>query len=222
MATSYEDIYCLNQAIMTDSRINSLPDNLKFFVRSTYLDFAIAEFRKYCYEDLDDRTEFTQEIYEFQTDGVNDTYNLTPSPPSGATYYVTLNSVEQTEGTDYNILTSPDRIQFTTLPATDLDVYVGAYIVGEFTADLNVDEKRILAEGMVAPFQEGNINKTKALDQLLYGSGVKFYSQANHNKTNVDIKDSQYQRLHQMISLYTYTNNPDDNLDGLAGVGQNG
>lgn len=218
MATLYSEIYCLNEAIMTDSKISNIPSNIKFFVLSLYLDFAVAEFREYCNVNLDDRTEFEQEIYTFTGNNVDDTFNLTPAPPTGAQYYVSIDGTEL-DSTEYTILTSPDRIQFTSVSSNGADIYVGAYNVGEFAGNLNIDEKRILAEGMTVPFAEGYINLTKHLNQIMYGEGVNFYSQANHTRSNLSVKDSNYKRLRQMISRYTYVNSP-NSLEGLSGGNQ--
>ena len=215
MATSYEEIYCLNKAIMENTKINSAPLDVRYFVLYKYLEFGIALFRNKCFKDLDDRTEFEQEVYEFTGDGINDTFPLTPAPPTGSSFYVTIDMVEVPD-TEYTITTSPDEIKFNTIPADGAVGRIGAYVIGEFNQTLNVSEKTILAEAMTPAYTESKINLDKALNQLLYGKGVNFHSQANHNKVNLDIKNSNYAQVKGLINKYTYTEQ--DSLSGLAGV----
>lgn len=218
--TSFEDIYSLNQAIMTDNTLTSLGDNLYYYLLSTYLDFAIAEFRGDCFQDLDDITSFDQEIYGFTGDNTTTDFVLSPAPPTSddmsTSFYITVNDVEIASSA-YTYDSGTYTISFSTAPAASAVIYIGAYIIGYFTDDLNRSEKRILAQGMTIPFIEGQINKTKSLNQIIYGRGSGMHSQANHNKVNLEILDSKYQRLHQMIAWYTYTDDP-DSLDNLASI----
>lgn len=213
MATLFDDVYCLNGAIMTDSKISNLPTNLYYFTLSKYLAFSIGQFRKKCYKDLDDRTDFEQEIYEFTGDGTEDEFTLSPAPPTDCSFYITVNDVVTTAYT-FDSLTN--KITFTTPPASSADIYIGAYVIGSFADDLNVEEKAILAEGMTIPFVEYNINMTKQLNQMIYGTGVGLHSQANHNKVNLEIKNEARRIFKQLMDEYTYTNSPTD-LDGLVG-----
>jgi hypothetical protein len=199
---------------MTDNNLNSLADNLYYFTLDKYLQFAIAEFRKVCYQDIDTVTSFEQEIYNETGDGGTTDFVLSPAPPTGALFYVSIDGIETTA---YTFTVGTNTLTFTSAPALNAVIYIGAYIIGAFTVDLNVDEQRILAEGLTIPFSEGQINKTKAMNQIVYGKGSGIHSQANHNKINLEIKNSQYQRLHQMISEYSYSNDEDD-LEGLAAV----
>lgn len=213
MATSFDSIYSLNLAIMTDSKLSSLADNLYYYALFDYLSFGIAQFRKYCYQDLDDRTDFSQEVYEFTGDGLSGDFVLTTTPPVGYSFYV---SVDSTETTNYTYNSVTETVTISPIPADEAAVYIGAYVIGSFTATLNMDEKRILAEGMTIPFQEYNINLTKQLNQMIYGSPVGLHSQANHNKVNLAISEFQYKKIKRLIIDYTYMNDSDD-LANLAG-----
>lgn len=213
MATSFDDIYCLNGAIMTDSKLSNLPTNLYYFMLSKYLSFAIGEFRKKCYKDLDDRTDFDQEIYEFTGNGTNREFTLSPAPPTSCSFYVTVNDVATTA---YTFSDTTNKLTFTNAPASSADIYIGAYLIGSFADDLNIEEKAILAEGMTIPFIEYNINMTKQLNQMIYGTGIGLHSQANHNKVNLEIKNEARRIFKQMMDEYTYTNSP-DNLTEMVG-----
>lgn len=214
--TSFDSIYPLNQAIMTDNNLASLTDDLYYYLLSVYLDFAIAEFDGKCFQDLDDITSFSQEIYNEIGDGISTDFILSPDPPTSTEMSTSLYiAIDGVETTDYVYTSITKTVSFTSPPALNSEIYIGAYIIGYFTDDLTRNEKRILAEGMTIPFTEGQITKTKAMNQIVYGQGSGMHSQANHNKVNQDILDGKYQRLHQMIADYTYTKDP-DNLENLA------
>lgn len=215
MATSYEEIYCLNQAIMDNTKIKNAPTDVRLFALYKYLEFSISLFRNKCFKDLDDRTEYQQEVYMFDGDGIEVTFALSPAPPTSSEFYVTIDGVF-VDSSEYTITTSPDEITFNTAPVNQSVIRVGAYVIGQFNQTLNISEKTILAEGMTPAFNESKINLDKAMNQLLYGEGVNFYSQANHNKVNLDIRDKNYLQVKGLINKYTYTEQSD--LDGLAGV----
>jgi hypothetical protein len=96
------------------------------------------------------------------------------------------------------------------------DIYIGAYVVGSFTVDLTINEKRILAEAMTIPYLENKINHSAQLDQMVFGTNLGIHSQANHNKTLLSIKQDQYSKINRMISDYSYRSDPDD-LENLVG-----
>jgi hypothetical protein len=177
------------------------------------LAFSIGSFRKKCYKDLDNRTDFEQEIYEFTGDGTEDEFTLSPAPPTDCSFYITVNDVVTTA---YTFDAVTNKLKFTTPPALNADAYVGAYVIGSFAGDLNIEERAILAEGMTIPFVEYNINMTKQLNQMIYGNSVGLHSQANHNKVNLEIKNEARRTFKQSMDEYTYTNSPTD-LDGLVG-----
>lgn len=220
MATSFDKIYALNQVIQNNRRLKAMPDNLFYHTLFQYLSFAIAHFRKKCFKDLDDRTDFVQQVYEFTVTGTTANLTLNPPPPTNATIYVEVNDVETTNFT----FTAPNTLEVTNMPNQSNEIYVGAYVIGEFNPDLNIDEQRILAEGMNIPFVENEIFATKALEQVMYSSGVNWASQGNHNKASNEIRKEHYQRLNQMIVEYTFLNDS-NNLMGLVGrgvtIGQN-
>ena len=210
MATSFDTIYGLNSAITTNSRIQNLSTNLYYYNLFQYLCYAIAGFRKYCYNDLDLRTDFSQEIYEFTGDGATGEFTLSPDPPTGASFYVAVDDVETT---GYTYDTDTKVLTITSVPALSSDVYIAGYVIGTFTETLNIDEQRILAEGMIIPFLESNIYMTKQLNQMIYGTPIGLHSQANHNKVNLSIKETAYNRLERMMIDYAFTNDSDDLAD---------
>lgn len=213
MATSFDEIYCLNSVIMTDSKTSNLPTNLYYFILNKYLSFSIGQFRKKCYKDLDDRTDFDQEIYTLTGDGNADEFTLSPAPPTDCSFYVTIDDVVTTA---YTFNSTTNKIKFTDTPSNGADIYIGAYVIGGFASDLNIEEQTILAEGMTIPFVEYNINMTKQLNQMIYGTGIGLHSQANHNKVNLEIKNEARRIFKQLMDEYTYTNAP-DNLNEMVG-----
>ena len=52
MATSFEEIYCLNTVIKIDKRLNNKPSYLLYELNWKYLEFAIAMFQFDCRKDL--------------------------------------------------------------------------------------------------------------------------------------------------------------------------
>jgi len=213
IATTFSDIYDLNEAITNDDNLNSLPNNLYYFTAYQYLLFAIAEFVDVCNVDIENHTAFTQETYNFTGDGSTIQYTLSPTPPALCELYVSINDVETTNYTFDSVL---NTITFSSTPVLNDDIYIGAYIEGSFLVDLTINEKRILSEAMTIPYIESKINRSVQLDQMVYGANLGIHSQANHNKVLSQEKQDKYLKIHQMIVRYSFRSDPDD-LDNLVG-----
>ena len=66
---------------------------------------------------------------------------------------------------------------------------------------------------MVVPFIESQLQKESVMNHMVYGTGAKMYSQAEHLKQlNTILKDTKYE-LEGRINAYTYENSPDLDLD---------
>ena len=213
IATTFSDIYNLNEAITNDDNLNSLPDNLYYFTAYQYLLFAIAEFSSVCNQEIETHNEFEQETYDYTGDGSTNEYTLDPTPPTSSSLYVSIND---TETENYTFDSVSNIITFGSTPTSNDDIYIGAYVVGSFTVDLTINEKRILAEAMTIPYLENKINHSAQLDQMVFGTNLGIHSQANHNKTLLSIKQDQYSKINRMISDYSYRSDPDD-LENLVG-----
>ena len=87
------------------------------------------------------------------------------------------------------------------------------YRIGYFLDDLDIEEKIILARGMVVPFIESQLQKESVMNHMVYGTGAKMYSQAEHLKQlNTILKDTKYE-VEGRINAYTYESSPDLELD---------
>jgi len=216
MATTFNEIYCLNSTIMNDNRLKQIAPDRFYQILSYYLQFSRAFFGDWCFRDIDTATEYTREEYTFTGDGSTTDFVLSPAPPTGAVLYVTEQGLE-TKFYTYTELTN--TISYEIAPPMGHPITIVAYIVGEFAVTLNNKEKMILAEGMVVPFVEYQINRTKSLDQISFTKDMVAFSQANHNKVSLEVDKNRYARLWQMINDYEYGSFADnDNLSGLAGA----
>jgi len=215
LATTFDDIYNLNEAIMTDYRLSSLPENLFYYVLSQYLSHAISLFTPFTLKDLTQKVNFSQEIFEFTGDGTTKDFVLSPAPATGSGYafFVSLGGVENTDFT-YSELTS--TLSFTNAPALDSAIYIAYYIVGNFTIDLDIEEQAILADAMAIPFTKSNVLNSKQLRQMISAAPVSLTSQANHNKVIFDGLSSLMDDLLIRMKRYSYTSDPDD-LSGMLG-----
>lgn len=213
MATSFDDIYGLNEAIMTDSRINSLPENLYYYVLYKYLQYSIGEFRTICWKNLDLLTAFDQEIYTFTGDGTTYSFLLNPAPPTSSNFYVSVNNVETT---NFTFNSGTNYLTLGTTPILNASIYVGAYVIGEFTQDLNVEEQTILSIGMTVPFLKSNVINTKQLKQMISAAPINIASQANHNKVLFEGHKQIEQEFLDRMNRYSWRNDPNDLADAIG------
>jgi len=199
MATSFDEIYSLNSSIKNNSDIQGKPDNIYYFLLNQQLMFAVGVFCEYSYIDLLDMNEFKQEIYQFDTEPSVTQYTLTPPPPENAEFYIEIYGVRETNYSfdpNTNILILPNGGE----------IYVGAYVIGEFNNTLTLKEKVILADAMNEWFIESKVNDPTALEQIMY-AGVEMSSQAQHNKVNLDIEKFRNSKSFRNMILYTYSKN---------------
>lgn len=199
MATLFDDVYTLNGAIQNDSRLTDKPTNIYYFILYQYLAFAIGEFSQYCYKDLLDTTPFQQSINTYESDGIATSFVLTNTPPINSVFYISIDGVEL-EKTEY----SYDSITNTvTTNFGGTDIYISAYVVGEFNDSLNLREKTILADAMTFAFVANFTNDDTQLEQLMY-SGVDMFSQSQHNKVNINIEEFRRSNSFRQMIYYSY------------------
>ena len=208
MGTSFEDIYELNQSIMEDSRISRLSPGLFYYQMDKYLKHPISKFNKYCRQDLTSYVASEFNFYEFTGTGDNQ-FTLSPLPNENSSFYSSVDDVESAGEYDSNT----GIYTFSSTPITG-NVYIEAYYNGRFNVTLTDEEKDIISLGMTIPFIISNIQQSKALNQLVFGTNVGFYSQAQHNKTNKDILESFKKQFKNEMIEYTYYNVDYENLVG--------
>lgn len=224
MSTSFDDIYCLNSIIKQDAEIQTLTTNNKYALYYLYLQFSISYFLADCYKNLSDITPFSQTEYNFISDGNDNQYFLTPEPINGSKLYVGYRENANLPFTEiplseYIYDSTTCILTLLNNPPLNYLIYVGAYIVGKFNADLIITEKTILAEGMNVPFDQGQLQKNSLLNMMVYGGTTKMYSQANHISELRNTTNNQYYNIVRgQINEYTYKYNP-RHLKGLASGG---
>jgi hypothetical protein len=215
MSTPFVDIYSLNDVIKTDSRLMNKPTNLRYQLYYKYLLFAISYFNDDCYKDIDTHTPFSQKEYSFVGNGVINSFVLDEAPPENCLFYISVNN--SSNGYLYSYNEETLTMNITPTPPNSSDIYVAGYIIGEFSANLNIKEKMILVEGMCVPWYEEFKNRNNLLQQAVYGSDFKRTSQAEHIKQLSISTDNHYwKNVKAKINEYTWKSNP-DNLLGLGG-----
>ena len=111
--------------------------------------------------------------------------------------------------TDYRFDKSISTITFTNPINNKFACNIYTYAIGYFYDDLDIEEKTILAKEMGIPFLESQLKKESLTNQMIYGTGAKMYSQAEHMKQlNSILKNERYE-VEGLINAYTYESNPD-------------
>lgn len=221
MATSFEEIYCLNTVIKIDQRLNNKPSYMLYDLYWKYLQLAIPFFQYDCRKDLLDLVPFSLTEYSFIGDGENNIFKLDPVPTStdSLSFYISGQidcGQTATQITNYEWDKENNTITLTdSTPAIGETVSIVAYEVGYFNADLNYDEKAILARGMNIPYYEEQMTNSKILNFATYGGSVKMHSQAEQLKTLTSAYNMVKRELEGDISHYSYRTAP----KGLKGLG---
>jgi hypothetical protein len=178
-----------------------------------YLQFAISGFESVCQQNLSDRTDFTQEEYNFTGDGETQEFELSPDSPDDTQFYITLNGA-QTEEYEYDDETF--TVTFDHIPSVGVEIYIVAYCIGTFDVSLSLKEKIILATGMTVPFVRSQTYLTTLLKQMASGGSYKIYSQANHIQANITAIKQAQNDFDVLVCNYSYLNDNDDYI-GLVG-----
>ena len=205
--TNFDEIYMLNGSIQKEN-YSGTPDNIYYFMMSNYLTFAIGVFCEYSYIDIADYVPFEQEIYTFSTLSTETEITLVPAPPIDSELYISIDGVSL-DDSEYSY---DEATQTIILANGGGEVYVGAYIVGQFNNTITIKEKIILADAMSEWFTEGTVNDSSNLTQVMY-AGVEFSSQANHTKANLDVEKFRNGKSFKNMLMYTYTKNMPDTIN---------
>lgn len=219
MATSFLEVYKANNLIKNDPRLKNLDGCELNTIRFGYLRFAISYFLYDCRKDLNDRTDPTTNIYEFECEGEEKDFILIPKPEAGSEYVCWyIKDGEKTDVTD-QMTVNDDIVTLGFTPDAGAGVVVKAYTYGEFATDLDIREINILAEGMNVPFIEESKNDENAMKYIVTGKSLRFFSQANHiTAQNENWENQKYHMVDSLISEYSYKGS-EDNYAGLSGRG---
>ena len=219
MATSFLEVYKANNLIKNDPRLKNLDGCELNTIRFGYLKFAISYFLYDCRKDLNNKTDPSTNIYEFDCDGVSDEFSLVPEPPVGSEYVFFY--VEDDIRMDVSELARVENnvVKLDFVPEAGSGFIVKAYTYGEFNEDLDVREINILAEGMNVPYISESKNDENAMKYIVTGKSLRFFSQANHiSAQNENWEKQKYNMVDSLISEYSYKGSEDD-YKGLSGRG---
>lgn len=218
--TSYQQVYDMNRLIKNDPRLANLDACELNSIRFGYLKFAISYFMYDCRKDLLDRIDPVSNTFEFEGDGQETEFLLTPVPPLATecvVYFVQDGEYVKVDEFNYN----PElyTLSFETPPPPGVGIIVKSFTVGAFNEDLDIRELNILAEGMNVPYIEEAKNDENAMKYIVSGNSLRFFSQANHlNALNESVNNQKYHMVDSLISEYSYKGSEDE-YKGLAGRG---
>ena len=214
--TGFEEIYELSTIIMEGEKVKQAPIYKKYLILYKFLQFAIGHFNTRCFKDLKTIRPFEYKEYNILGDGIEAEYQLSDTlSPDDINIYVEIET-EMGSGvfvpmrpTDYRFDKSISTITFTNPINNKFACNIYTYAIGYFYDDLDIEEKTILAKEMGIPFLESQLKKESLTNQMIYGTGAKMYSQAEHMKQlNSILKNERYE-VEGLINAYTYESNPD-------------
>lgn len=221
MATSFEEIYCLNTVIKIDQRLSNVPSYKLYELYWKYLQYAISMFQYDCRKNLLDLVPFSLTEYSFIGDGENNIFKLDPpiENTDNLSFYISVQlNCDQpvTQITDYQWDNINNTITLNNyIPAPEENITINVYDIGYFKADLNYDEKTILARAMNLPYYEEQMTNSKILNFATYGGSIKMHSQAEQLKTLTTAYETVKREVEGDISKYSYRTAP----VGLYGLG---
>ena len=217
--TKFEEIYELTTTIMESEEIRQAPLYKKYLFLYKFLQFAIAEFNTRCYRDLTTIQPFSYKSYEIVGDGVESEFQLSTPLSTFSNIYIEEETGKNTKifapisGNSFSINEINNSVKFTKIPNDGIRINIYVYEIGYFYDDLDLEEKSILANGMIISFYQSQLNRSTLMNQQIYGVGAKMYSQAEHIKRIGDLLKSTRYEWTAAINAYTYSKSPDLVLD---------
>lgn len=214
--TGFEEIYELSTIIMEDEKVKQAPIYKKYLILYKFLQFAIGHFNTRCFKDLKTIRPFEYKEYNISGDGIETEFELSENlSPDDLNIYVEI----ETES-DSGVFTpmNPSNYSFDKVTSTitfenpinnGFGCNVYTYIIGYFYDDLDLVEKTILAKEMGIPFLESQLKKESLTNQMIYGTGAKMYSQAEHIKQLTNIIKGERYEVEGLINAYTYESDPE-------------
>lgn len=221
MATSFEEIYCLNSVIKIDQRLTNKPSYMLYDLYWKYLQLALPYFQYDCRKDLLDLVPFSLTEYSFTGDGENNIFKLEPAPTNidNLNFYISTQidcGKPENQILNYQWDEINNTITLTNItPAIGEIINIVTYDIGHFNSDLNFDEKAILARAMNIPYYEEQMTNSKILNFATYGGSIKMHSQAEQLKTLTAAYQMTKREVEGDISNYSYRTAP----KGLKGLG---
>lgn len=217
--TDFDEIYCLNLVMKNDPRLAKIPTNQYYSLCWKYLQVAISRFEYESIPNIRDLVPFSETDYEFVCDGESNEFQLQSLEmtqfPKFYVSYIVGDSITEIIDYSYDVDTNVLTINCEDGLLEDAILKVAAYDIGHFNVDLGYREKEILAQGMLIPFLEENVNRESLLNQFVYGGSTKIHSQAEHLKTITNALAEQQKLVKNLIIDYTYR----ASLDKYAGLG---
>lgn len=214
--TGFEEIYELSTIIMEDEKVKQAPIYKKYLILYKFLQFAIGHFNTRCFKDLKTIRPFEYKEYNILGDGIETEYQLSEElSPDDMDIYV---EIETESGSGVFIPMNPTDFSFDKVTSTITFVSpinnkfrcnIYTYAIGYFYDDLDVEEKVILAKEMGIPFLESQLKKESLTNQMIYGTGAKMYSQAEHMKQINNILKNERYEIEGLINAYTYESDPE-------------
>lgn len=218
--TKFEEIYELATMIMEDEKIKQAPLYKKYLILYKFLQISIGHFNARCFKDLKTIQPYVYKEFNFTGDGMETEYMLSENAFTVDTKIYIEVETEKDSGifaelpeTDYSFKYNSAEVTFNKAVNHSFKCHIVVYRIGFFFDDLDIEEKLILARGMVVPFIESQLQKESVMNHMVYGTGAKMYSQAEHLKQlNTILKDTKYE-VEGRINAYTYESNPDLDLN---------
>ncbi len=218
--TKFEEIYELATMIMEDEKIKQAPLYKKYLILYKFLQISIGHFNARCFKDLKTIQPYVYKEFNFAGDGMETEYMLSENAFTVDTKIYIEVETEKGSGifselpeTDYSFKYNSSEVIFKQAINHSFRCHIVVYRVGYFFDDLDIEEKLILARGMVIPFIESQLQKESVMNHMVYGTGAKMYSQAEHLKQlNTILKDTKYE-VEGRINAYTYESNPELDLN---------
>lgn len=223
MATPFEDIHCLATILRKDTTLASLPSYQYYELCFKQLIIGKAAFVYDCHKDLNAYTPYSLSEYNFEGNGYDNEFVLTPAPdPLQTNIYVGIRQSEEdllVETLDYTYDEVAQTITLEQAPEEGNLVTIAFFNIGSFDDDLDDDEKAILAESEQIAYYESYLANSKSLNQVTYSTTVKIHSQAEQLKQLSNISITQWRdRVESMIVKYSYRTSK-NKLMGLSGRG---
>lgn len=216
MATSFSGFFeeFLNRKAKDINFVNSFtPDYLSVFLSDLIMESRemlrdlVVEISGSDANKMEDVTESSRSIYEYNFTGTSDTRVLNPPPATNSQFYVQLNGIPHA---DFSFNESNNEMTINNAPDGDNSVYIGAYFDGQFNNSLNLTERGLILDFMQLAYIDTQVVKEKLLNQRVYGKDYGMHSQAAHIKSMESLYDMKYRRLYQRVMMYTYRQDPDE------------
>lgn len=176
--------------------------NLLFRARSKFRDIIISN--NLTENKSEDVIPFQRETYSFTSTLTSETFVLSPAPPENSNFYVSVNDIETY---DYIFDSINNEVTINNMDSGDKNIYVGAYVNGQFNQTLNLTEFNIMVDLMGIYYLKDKVKKQTLIVQNIQGRDYSLSgTQANHIKSLSDLYNKREYKIEQDIILYAYRN----------------